>query len=159
MAQKHLESLGEPAIIIGALSVWVQGYEFPEATDAWSGNWLSVTARCAANGASVIVSGAILDTVSFVRLRRELKTVGERMEGSATLASHEPNLRVTLKPQGTTGQIDVEIEITPNHVDQAHRFFGTIDQSYVHELRSACDSVLRRFPVRDPDSRGDFVAE
>lgn len=157
MAQKHLESLGDPIIKIGSLSVWVHGYEYPQAKDGWNGNWLSVTARCAANGASVLVTGSILDTVSFARLRRELKGIQERLEGTATLRSAEPNLRWTMTPKA--GRIQVEIEITPEPAHQAHRFFETIDQADLPMIQAACDAVLRLYPVRDPDSRGDFVAD
>jgi len=159
MAERHLESFGDPIIKIGSLSLWVHGYEFPQATDGWDGNWLRITARCAANGASVLVTGSILDTVSFARFRREVNIIREKMEGAATLRSHEPNLRVTLKPKGTHGHIDVEIEITPDHTQQRHRFFEVIDQSYLPAMHKACDAVLHQFPVRDPDSRGDFVAD
>jgi hypothetical protein len=62
---KNWEAYGPPAIHVGALKIWVHGYQFPESTDAWDGNWLRVTAHCAASGASVVVTGAILDTVTF----------------------------------------------------------------------------------------------
>ena len=152
--QKHLESLGEPVIKIASLSVWVHGYEFPEATDGWDGNWLRVTARCVAHGASVFVTGAILDTVSFARLRNELAALHEGLEGMAELKSHEPLLFVTFKAKGRAGQIDVEIDITPEHLSQRHRFFETIDQSYLPAISNGCEAVLRMFPVRDPASRG-----
>ena len=159
MPQKHLESLGEPIIKIGSLSVWIQGYEFPHATDGWDGNWLRVTARCAANGASVVVSGSLLDTVSFARWRRQVKALIEQPEGSATLKSHEPSLVVTLKAKGSGRQIDVETEITPDPLHQRHRFFDTVDQEYLKSIHAACDAVLRLFPVREAASRGDLNAD
>ena len=149
--EKHLESLGEPVIKIASLSVWVHGYEFPEATDGWDGNWLRVTARCVATGSSVFVTGAILDTVSFAQLKRELDAL--QQGGAATLRSSEPNLNVSFAAKGK-GQIGVEIEITPDHLSQRHRFIATIDQSYLPAIRKGCDAVLRQFPVRDPASRG-----
>src|SRR5690348_16008181 len=61
----NFESLGPPALQIGALRIWVHGRQLPEAVDEWDGNWLNVSAHYAAHGAGVAVSGSILDTVSF----------------------------------------------------------------------------------------------
>jgi len=155
MDKQHLESLGEPVINVGSLSIWVHGYESPGATDGWEGNWLSVTARCIGKGASVIVYGGILDTVSFRRLQRELSAMQDTLEGSATLKSHEPFLIVKFTAVGTSGRVDVETDITPDDVRQRHRFFDTIDQSDLVAIQSGCDFVLREFPVRHPESRGD----
>lgn len=154
MSQKHLESLGEPTIQMGPLSVWVHGYQYPEANDGWDANWLTVTARCVGQGASVIVSGAILDTVSFHRLQQQLTLLQERLEGTARLESAEPELAMTFKATGRTGHIDVEIDITPDHLHQAHRFSESIDQSYVPAMLRACRLVLQQFPIRNPDLRG-----
>ena len=154
MPQKHLEAFGEPVITAGPFSLWVHGYEFPQATDGWDGNWLHITARCVANGASVIVTGAFLDTLSFHRLREELTPLYERLEGEATLKSHEPNLIVRFKAAGQAGQVKIEIEITPDHMQQLHRFYETIDQSYLRSIQAACNAVLRAYPIRDPESRG-----
>ena len=154
MAHKYLDSFGDPALSVGPLSVWVHGFEYPHATDGWDGNWLSVTARCIGNGTSIIATGPFLDTVSFHRLRRELAPLYEKFEGEATLASAEPNLRVTFKAAGTAGQVKVVIEITPDHARQQHRFFETIDQSYLRDIQAGCSGVLRHFPMRDPESRG-----
>ena len=155
MDKQHLESLGEPVINVGSLSIWVHGYESPGATDGWEGNWLAVTARCIGKGASVIVYGGILDTVSFRRLQRELSAMQEKLEGTATLKSHEPFLVVKFTAVGNSGRVDVETDITPDDVRQRHRFFDTIDQAALAAIQSGCSFVLREFPVRNPESRGD----
>lgn len=156
MEKQHLESLGEPVISVGALSVWVHGYESPGATDGWDGNWLTVTARCVGKGTSVIVYGGILDTVSFQRLQRQLKVLQEKREGSATLKSHEPFLSVTFTAVGASGRVDVETDITPDDARQRHRFFDTINESEIAAVLTGCDFVLREFPIRNPESRGDI---
>jgi hypothetical protein len=84
------DAYGPPVVQMEALRIWVHGYQFPESTDAWDRNWLWVTAHCAADGASVVATGAILDSVSFLRFKRELTTLYERLEGVATLESVEP---------------------------------------------------------------------
>ena len=159
MDKRHLDSLGEPVINVGSLSIWVHGYESPGASDGWDGNWLSVTARCIGKGASVIVYGGILDTVSFQRLHRELTSMRKKLEGTATLKSHEPFLAVTFTAVGHSGRVDVETDITPDDVHQRHRFFDTISQSDLDAVQSGCSYVLRDFPVRDPESRGDIKTD
>jgi len=52
------------------IRLWVYGRQFPDATDAWDGNWLRITARRNERGATVEASGAILDTVSFLVWRQ-----------------------------------------------------------------------------------------
>ena len=159
MDKLHLESLGEPVISVGALSLWVHGYESPAATDGWDGNWLTVTARCVGKGASVIVYGGILDTVSFQRLQRQLAVLQQKRTGSATLKSHEPFLNVTFTAVGNSGRVDVETDITPDDVRQRHRFFDTVNESDLSVIQSACDVVLRAYPVRHPELRGDVDPE
>jgi hypothetical protein len=151
---KNWEAYGPPAIHVGALKIWVHGYQFPESTDAWDGNWLRVTAHCAASGASVVVTGAILDTVSFLRFYRELTVVYGRLEGSATLESHEPELKVEVRAMGPRGEMELRVEITPDHMTQVHRFVDTIDQSYLPEVLRACERLLGQYPVRDAAARG-----
>jgi len=143
-----------PAIHLEALHIWVHGYQFPDATDAWDGNWLRVTARCVVSGASVEVSGAILDTVSFLRFRRELAELYERLQGVATLESHEPELKVQVTSLGATGHCEVQIEITSDQLNQDHRFKLMVDQSYLPDVIRGCEQVLSRYPVRNASARG-----
>ena len=147
-------AFGPPAVQLDALRIWVHGYQFPEATDAWDRNWLRVTAQCAALGASVEVTGAILDTVSFLRFQRELVTLYDRLQGVATLESHEPELKAEIKALGATGRMEIRVEITPDHLNQTHRFLLGVDQSYLPDVIRGCEQVLGRYPVRDGAARG-----
>jgi len=149
-----LGTFGPPAVQLDALRIWVHGYQFPEATDAWDGNWLRVTARCTVVGAKVEATGAILDTVSFLRFQRELVALYDRLEGVATLESHEPELKVEVRGLGATGQMEVRVEMTPDHLNQAHRFTLGVDQSYLPEVIRGCERVLGQYPVRDAAARG-----
>jgi hypothetical protein len=149
-----LEAYGLPTIRVGALRIWVHGYEFPESTDAWDGNWLRVTAHCAESGASVVVSGAVLDTVSFLNFYRELAAVYESLEGTATLQSLEPELRAEVRAVSPKGAMEVRVEITPDHLNQDHRFLFAVDQSYLPEVLRACKQLLAQYPVRGPAGRG-----
>jgi hypothetical protein len=145
------EAYGPPSIEVGALRIWVHGYESAESADVYDGNWLRITAHCAVSGASVVVTGSILDTGGISRFQTELQTLYERLAGTAILESHEPELKVSVKAEGKTGQMQVETEITPDHLNQAHRFQYTIDQSYLPRILAGCERVLQKFPVRNAD--------
>jgi hypothetical protein len=151
-----LDVFGLPAIRVGPLRVWVHGYESPDSADAWDGNWLRVTARCDAPGASVAVTGAVLDTVSFVRWQKELSALHRGLRGVATLASAEPVLKATVTATGASGQMSLEIEITPDLQQQAHRYVLDIDQSYLPDLIRECEQVQRTYPVRNAGDPAGF---
>jgi hypothetical protein len=137
-----------PAIRVGGLRIWIHGYQFPESTDVWDGNRLRVTAYCAEPGASVVVTGSVLETSSFFRFHRELVAVYERLQGTATLDCHEPDLKVNVQAVGSQGEMHVQIDITPDHLKQAHRFLLTFDQSYLAEIIQGCRQLLDRYPMR-----------
>ena len=122
--------------------------------DAWDGNWLQVTAHCADAGASVLVTGPILDTISFWRFERELKQLYERLEGTATLESYEPELRLTVRAKGATGLLDAQVDITPDVLKQQHRFSFSLDQSYLPAVLDGCHRLLTEYPIRDAAARG-----
>ena len=136
------------------MEIRVHAREFPDADDAWDANWLRITATCADSGASVTVSGALLDTVSFLLWKRDLERVYERLEGQAVLESAEPNVRVILESRGRTGHVAVTVHITPDHMSQEHRFEFTIDQTWLPPLIAQCEAILNRYPVRNATGRG-----
>lgn len=100
------------------------------------------------------MNGAILDTVSFLRFQREMVALYDRLQGVATLESHEPELKVEVRALGATGQMEVRVEITPDHLNQVHRFMLGIDQSYLPDVVRGCEQMLGRYPVRDAAARG-----
>jgi len=137
----------EPDLRIGGLSLWVAGRQFPDASDYWDGNWLVIRARMEAPGATVQCEGPILTASDVERFRNELAVASATLAGEATLAGLEPELTVRLQVQ-RLGQVKVEVEITPEHLSQLHRFTVDLDQSYLPAVISSCDAVLDRFPVR-----------
>ena len=144
----NFDAYGPPDLQIGALRLWVHGRQFPEALDELDGNWLNVSAHYAAHGASVAVSGAILDTVSFATFERQLETLHESLAGQAVLASDEPELRAQIDGGGASGRMQLRVDMTPDNVAQGHWFEQEIDQSYLPPALAACAAVLRRYPVR-----------
>jgi hypothetical protein len=148
------QSYGEPVLKIGPLRIWVHGRQYPDATDGWDGNWLRVTAHCGADGASVAVSGAILDTVSFATFGQQLATLHQSLTGEARLESVEPNLSARIVARGGAGQLTLRVDMTSNPLDQGHWFAYEIDQSYLPGAIAACEAVIQRYPVRSPAERG-----
>lgn len=148
------ESLGQPDVEIGPLRIWVHGRQFPDAVDAWDGNWLNVTAHCMARGVSVTVTGPFLDTVSFSRFGDQLQELYRSLAGKAKLESVEPHLVAHVLGSGQTGRMELGVELTPDNVAQGHWFKFEIDQSYLPAVIAACTAVVRRYPVREGEKRG-----
>jgi hypothetical protein len=59
----------------------------------------------------------------------------------------EPEIAVTLNAK-TLGAVEMEVQITPDHLTQEHRFTFAIDQSYLEPLSSQCARLLSAFPIR-----------
>jgi hypothetical protein len=148
-------ALGAPDFRLGDLSIWVHGYQFPDATDMWDSNWLRITARFKGAGSSVTVSGSELDTVSFHALRIGLVAMRDTLVGEAVLASVEQAVKVQVKFTDTLGHIGCSVDLTPDHLHERHWFeFGGIDQSDLDALISQVDTILSRYPVKEAAERG-----
>lgn len=150
----NLESYGPPNLHIGPLRIWVHRRQFPDSSDAWDGNWLNVTAHYVADGASVAVSGPILDTVSFATFAKQLRALHESLGGDATLESVEPNFAARVSGQGKSGRMTLRVELTADTTKQGHWFEHEIDQSYLPAVITGCATLLQRYPVRRGEQRG-----
>ena len=143
----HATELGEPDLDLAGLKLWVHGYQFPSADDYWDGNWLNATAICSSNGATVQVHGFFVRTDEISEWQRSVDKLDADLKGEAKLACMEPCISVTLKTS-SLGAIAMEVQITPDHLRQEHRFEFSIDQSYLARLSSQCTRILRAFPLR-----------
>jgi len=147
--QRKLETLGEPALQIGGLRIWVHGREFPDAQDYWDGNWLRVTAYCLYSESRVWVDGPIIHLPEIERLLSGCERLYETLEGNAALGCLEPNLYVALEAQ-IGGRVKVEISITPDHLRERHSFEDAIDQTYLPTIIQSCKQILASLPIREP---------
>lgn len=136
----------EPAFSLSGLSIWIDGRQFPESNDYWDANWLNLRVQMQAEGATVKCSGAILMTTDFERFRSDLRELHKNLKGYAQLAGHEPELKLILTGE-QLGQINVAVEVTPDHLSQFHRFELGLDQSYLPGLLHSLDRILVEFPV------------
>jgi hypothetical protein len=131
---------------LAGLSLWVLDRQFLNASDFWDGNWLNVRARVEASGAYVEVVGPWLRTDELATFATQLASLHQQMKGPADLICMEPFLDVKLTC-GSRGQIAAVIEITPDHMTQAHQFKFEIDQSHIPAALFGCKQILERFPI------------
>jgi hypothetical protein len=142
------KELGQPSLKVGGFQLWVHGRQFPEAQDADDGNWLRVTGHCGAAGASVWIQGSILMVTDIERFGLECRSLYEGKGDRAGLEPVEPELRIRLEAIDRMGHIRADVELTPEHLTQAHRMQFEIDQSCLPEIIERCAAVVRAYPVR-----------
>jgi hypothetical protein len=106
-----------------------------------------------ASDARVKCDGPILMTTDIKQFRDQLTVMVDTLAGEATLMGLEPELNVVLKMQ-KRGHVEGVIEITPDHLNQHHRFTVEADQSYLPALVLSCDAILERFPVINTNEKG-----
>jgi hypothetical protein len=142
------EDLGEPALKVAGLQLWIHGRQFPECDDYDDGNWLRVTAHCGASGASVWVHGSILMVTDIVGFGHECAAM---LRGDARLAEPhpiEPELRMSLETADRLGHVRARVDITPDPLEQSHHFEFGIDQSYLPGIIQQCSMIEQEYPVR-----------
>src|ERR1700690_1605428 len=110
-------NLGEPAISISGLQIWVHGRQFPDLADYWDGNWLKITAHCGAEGSDVWINGPIIHLPEIYGLLFEAEQMNNTLIGSAKLNCIEPELLVSLTAD-KLGHIKMEVNITPKNLTQ-----------------------------------------
>jgi hypothetical protein len=147
MNQKISEKLGEPAVEILGLKIWVHRRQFPDLYDFWDGNWLLVTIQCRADGASVFTSGSILRVPELSEWRADIERIKETLTGNAELQTLEPYFGVVLKAH-SLGHISMEVDINPDHLHQRHWFEFEMDQSYLGPLLMQLRALLEQYPIR-----------
>ena len=141
------EKLGQPDIKIVGLQLWIHGRQFPDSNDYWDGDWLNITAYCGDAGASVFTSCPILRLSELTAWHTALEKMRSTLSGEAKLECIERELSVVMKA-GSLGHIKMEVNITPDNLSQEHRFVLSVDQSYLPELISQCETVLNAYSIK-----------
>lgn len=152
MDNKYRSQLGEPSIQISGLQIWIHGRQFPDMEDYWDGNWLRATVHCGAQGSSVWASGSIIHLTELYGWLTSAKELNKTLKGEANLECMEPELSVFIK-SSSLGHMEMEVNITPNHLEQEHKYYFEIDQSYLSQLIKQCNSVLESNPIRGKSKR------
>jgi hypothetical protein len=114
--------------------------------DYWDGNWVLATAQVEDSGSRVAVYGPILHLPELRTWLDELEAVHKTLAGTAELPTMEPNLRVVLRAV-PLGRLEAEIELTPDHLRQEHRFSVMLDQSFLPQLCWSIRQLLKEFPI------------
>ena len=145
---KPFSNFGPPDIEIAPVRFWIHGRQFPDATDFWDGNWVKATVACEAEGAIVWVSGPILHLSELKTWADDCQKMNETLLGRAELKCMEPNLAIELS-LNQTGQMQMNVFITADHLSQTHQFEFSLDQSYLPDLIRGVRKVLEGFPLRE----------
>ncbi|PYO94930.1 MAG: hypothetical protein DMD60_13985 [Gemmatimonadetes bacterium] len=151
------DSLGPSHLKIAGLELWVHDRRSPEAQDYWEGNWLVVTVRCGAEGATIWTTGPMLRVPDLVRWAGALDRLSTRgvAEGVATLSSDEPNLTAVVRSTDRAGELQLVVDITPDPLTQEHRLRFAVERSALSDLVLQCRGIVKAYPVRDPDGARD----
>ncbi|MDP3937548.1 MAG: hypothetical protein Q8R92_05355 [Deltaproteobacteria bacterium] len=154
MSQKLTpEDLGEPDLKVAGFQLWVHGRQFPDAEDYDDGNWLRVTAHCGASGASVWAQGAILTVTDVAGFGDKCAAMLSGDTKSAALDPIEPELQLSLEEADRLGHVRAQVEITPDHLAQKHRFEFEVDQSYLPGIIRQCSAIVQEYPIRGERDR------
>ena len=137
----------EPDVKVAGLSLWVRTRQFPDMDDFWDGDWLDVRARVEAPGSYVEISGPFLRNAELATFAQALAFMDHNLAGSAELSCIEPNLHVEVSCR-SLGHVRVVVAITPDHMNQSHKFEFELDQSYLKSVLTECKRIAERFPVR-----------
>lgn len=137
----------EPSFRLKGLSLWIRGYEFPDAADPFDANWLRVKAVLATSSSHIIAEGCFLQTVDLQRFCAELERLYRDLRGTARLASPEPNLEVTLDGDGR-GHISMHASLTPDHLTQTHLITFALDQTLLPDAVKQLKQIDQNFATR-----------
>lgn len=142
------EQLGAPSLSIGALQLWIHGYHDHGDEDAPDGDWLRVTALCAASGASVRVSGPILTVSDLRRFADECEALASGGAQTAALSPMEPELEVLIVAHEGGVRLSLEISLTPDHLTQKHAFQLELERAALAGMAAQCRELVAQFPGR-----------
>ena len=137
-----MQDCDEPSLALGGLRVWVVGRAFPDSAEWWDRDLLKVRAECRAPGSAVTATGAILRSDEIADLLAGMEAMHKWESKSFDWNPREPNLSVKLE-----GGLTVQVDITPDHMMQQHRFRFHLDLTYLLEPIGQCRQILRSFPV------------
>ena len=146
------EDLGRPNIHFSGLKMWISGRQFPNSSDYWDGNWLNATACCESMASLVWTQGSIIHLSEIDKWLNALKELNRTVHGEAELPCIETELRAKVVLD-ELGNGCLTVNITPNNLEESHRFTFEVDQSFLPGVIRSLESVLDRYPIRGNKSR------
>jgi len=111
-------------------------------------DWLSATAHCGGAGADVWVHGEILTLTAIRAWTEDCEKINRNLSGRAVLDGIEPELLVTMEVSDRLGHLKVNVNITPDYLNQQHKFVFELDQSYLPSMIQECKTALSSFGLK-----------
>jgi hypothetical protein len=143
-----MQANDEPDIKLAGLSVWIDGYQFPESTEYWDANWVVVRVRAGGQRAVVELCDPCIHLPELAAWLQACTIMEAGESDEAELPTMEPYLRVRIERTGNFGGLVANVKIIPDNVLQFHEFRYPIDASYIRPLMDSIRRVLARYPVR-----------
>jgi hypothetical protein len=133
---------------IAGFKLTVVGRQFPDSQDFWDGNWLNVRCECKASGARVEAQGPLVHLSEIAEILNGLDALSEGNCKRANVDFIESELGFNFEV-GSRGDIKFEVRLTPNILEQSHKFNFAIDLSYLPSAIGQCKAILEAYPMRD----------
>jgi len=143
MEAAHEETL---RVKLAGLELQIRGRQSLGAPTYDDDDWLSMSARCHASGADVVVPGLIVSIPTLECWCDQIAQMQLTLSGNALLNDLEQQLTIELLSRDF-GHIRLKVEITPDHLTQSHSFLFEIDQSYLGPVLTQLRAVLREYPI------------
>ena len=134
--------LGQPALSLSGLQLWVHERPLHGSTGAEEDDWLDVTVQVEAESARVRTSGSLLTVRALRAWRDGCARMLEGQVDSASLHTVEPELEIEMHETDAAGHLEMRIEITPDPHHQEHVFLLSLDLSYLPGLIGELDGIL-----------------
>ncbi|MDM8556099.1 hypothetical protein QUF75_15350 [Desulfococcaceae bacterium HSG7] len=147
MQNIDIKASGAPDISLSGLKIWIAGRQFEGSTDFWDANWLVVTARCSSYFSEVLTQGPIIHLSELELWMAELLKLNETICGEAVLNCMEPELSSSIR-LNKNGSGTLTVFITPDNINEHHRFTFAVDQSYLPSLIRELQTVLTKYPIK-----------
>jgi hypothetical protein len=149
--EKHIKNekrFGATDLSVAGFQLWVHGRQYESSQDYWDGNWLNVLACCSAKGASVQASGAILTAFDIDGFGHSLRKLYDGSASEASLSPVEPELSIRIRSRDRLGHREMIVKITPDNINQNHKFTFELDQSFLLPIITQCEAIIQKFPIR-----------
>ncbi len=147
MKKIDIKVLDAPDISLSGLKIWISGRQFEDSTDFWDANWLVITAHCSSYFSEVIIQGPIIHLSELELWMSELQKLNETIRGEADLNCMEPELSASIRLD-KNGSGALTVFITPDNMNEQHRFTFAVDQSYLPSLIRELQTVLTKYPIK-----------
>lgn len=145
--ENKIDKLGTPDLELAGLQIWIHNRQFPNSGDYWDVNWINVTVHCGAQGSNVWVQGNFIHLSEISQFLSGVENINRDLKGKAELSCMEPHLYLKLEIK-SLGHIEMEVDLTPDHLSQQHKFTFEIDQNYLPSIITSCKKILEQYPIK-----------